>query len=68
MTTTGRPPIPDDLAAHGWRWNDRGFLASADGLLIIVARPEPFAVAREVEAARARMAEGRKHKQTRMEL
>ena len=64
---TTRPPIPADLAARGYHWTDCGFLASADGLLII-ARPEPFAVAREVEGARARLAETRKPKQERMEL
>jgi len=64
---TDRPPIPPDLAAHGWRWNDRGLLTSADGLVTIV-RPDPFAVARQCEATRARLAAGRKAKQTRMEL
>jgi len=50
-----RPPIPPDLAAHGWHWNDRGFLARDDVPVVIAWDPEmAFRLARTYEATRER--------------
>ena len=66
---TDRPPIPDDLAAHGWHWNTNGFLTSADGLLIISwPAPRCFDDAHIVEATRERLAERRGPKQQELGL